>query len=95
MAVAKRAIPRVLGQLILAAAPVSNAVSDMMRDAEDVVPDFFPANLPDPQVQLVNMIALLFAGSLSILVWGYVFEDTNFVTREPSHPAPPRTLRRR
>ena len=89
MAVAKRAIPRVLGQVVLAAGPVSNAMSDMMRDVEDVAPAIFPANLPDPQLQIVNMIALLFAGSLSILVFGYVFESDNFASRAPSHPSRP------
>jgi hypothetical protein len=95
MAVAKRAIPRVLGQVVLAATPVGNAVSDMMRDVEDLAPTLFPANLPDPQLQLVNTIALLFAGSLSILVCGYVFESDNFTARESSQPSRSRDLRRR
>ncbi|APW61495.1 hypothetical protein [Paludisphaera borealis] len=95
MALAKRAIPRVLGQVVLAATSVNNAVSDMMRDVEDVAPAIFPANLPEPQLQLVNTIALLFAGSLSILVCGYVFESDNFTARESSQPSQPRDLRRR
>jgi len=94
MAVAKRAIPRVLGQVALAAGPVSNAVGDVMRDVEDLVPAIFPANLPDPQLQLVNMIALLFAGSLSMLACGYVFESTNFTAREPAPPSRPLVPRR-
>jgi len=90
MAVARSAIPRLLGQVALAAAPVSDVVGEVLRDVEDVVPAFLPANLPDPQLQLVNTIALLFAGSLSMLVCGYVFESDNFTNREspPRLPSP-------
>ncbi|MDR3619671.1 MAG: hypothetical protein P4L85_09995 [Paludisphaera borealis] len=95
MALAKRAIPRVLGQVVLAATSVNNAVIDMMRDVEDVAPAIFPANLPEPQLQLVNTIALLFAGSLSILVCGYVFESDNFTARESPQPSHARVPRRR
>ncbi len=68
----------------------------MMPDVEDLAPAILPANLPDPQLQLVNMIALLFAGSLSMLACGYVFESENFAARESSsRPSRSRDLRRR
>jgi hypothetical protein len=67
-----------MGPVVLAAAPLRSALGDMIHDVEDFAPAVFPANLPDPQLQLVNMIALLFAGSLSILIFGYIFESTNF-----------------
>jgi hypothetical protein len=99
MAVARSAIPKLLGQVALAAAPAGHVVGEVLRDVEDAAPAFFPANLPDPQLQLVNTIALLFAGSLSMLVCGYVFESDNFTTREspppPSSPAPSNRSRSR
>ena len=91
MAVARGAIPRLLGQVALVAAPAGRVVGELLRDVEDVAPAFLPANLPDPQLQLVNTIALLFASSLSMLVCGYVFESDNFSTRES--PSPPRPSR--
>lgn len=96
MPVAMRALPRVMGRFAcVAAGSAGRAAGALIRDAEGVVPPIFPADLADPRLQIVNMIALLFAGSLSMLACGYVFESGNFTAGAPSRSsqgAPERRL---
>jgi putative oxidoreductase len=71
-----RAIPGLLGKLLVGTTFVTRAFGDAVMDAEEVGLFLAPANVPDPQVRLAGAIMLLFAGSLSILAVGYVVDST-------------------
>jgi hypothetical protein len=71
-----RAIPGLLGKLLVSTSFVARAFGDAVLDAEEMGPFLAPNNLPEPQLRLAGAIVLLFAGSLSILAVGYVVDST-------------------
>ena len=54
----------------------TGAFGDTVLDFEELGPWLAANNLPDPAARLAGAIILLFAGSLSILVVGYVVDST-------------------
>ena len=71
-----RAIPGLVGKLLVGTTFVTRAFGDAVLDAEEVGRSWRPRNIPDPQLRLAGAIMLLFAGSLSILAVGYVVDST-------------------
>jgi hypothetical protein len=71
-----RAIPALLGRLLVGSTFVTRALGDAVLDAEEMGPLLAPNNIPDPQLHLTGAIMLLFAGSLSIMAVGYVVDST-------------------
>ena len=71
-----RAIPGLLGKLLVGSTFVTRAFGDAVLDAEEVEPFLALGNIPDPQQRIAGAIMLLFAGSLSILAVGYVVDST-------------------
>lgn len=72
----RRAIPVLLGRLLVGATFVTRALGDAVLDAEEIGPFLAPADIAEPQLRLAGAIVLLFAGSLSILAVGYVVDST-------------------
>jgi hypothetical protein len=70
-----RAIPGLLGKLLVSTSLVTRAFGDAVLDAEEMGPFLAPNNLLEPQLRLAGAIVLLFAGSLSILAVGYVVDS--------------------
>jgi hypothetical protein len=71
-----RDILGLLGRVLAGVFVATGAVGDMVLDVEEIAPFIAANNMPDPQFRLVGAIMLLFAGSLSILVVGYVVDST-------------------
>lgn len=71
-----RKVPELLGQALTPLLLNISASGETSLDFEDLGPWLAANNLPDPAARLVGAIVLLFAGSLSLLVVGYVIDST-------------------
>jgi hypothetical protein len=69
-----------LGKTLLGLAFVTKSLGDTVFDANEISP-FLGPNAADPQIRLAGAIMLLFAGSLSILAFGYVIDSTRLDDR--------------
>jgi hypothetical protein len=76
MSGAIRRIPAILGQTVASVLVATRALGDAVLDLEELDPLIVANNLADPQLKLAGAIIMLFAGSLSILVVGYVLDST-------------------
>jgi hypothetical protein len=76
-----REISGLLGKIFLSFIFANNACADTVFNARGMAPMLGPNNAADPQVKLAGAIMLLFAGSLSILAFGYVFDSTRLDDR--------------
>jgi hypothetical protein len=71
-----RKIPGLIGPALTGLFLDTGALGDTVLDLEVLGPWIAANNLPDPAARLAGAIMLLFAGSLSILVVGYVVDST-------------------
>ncbi len=85
MATKFREIPGLLGRVIAGVLLVATeALGDTVLDLEEIDPWLAANNMPDPHFRLAGAIMFLFAGSLSILVAGYVVDCTRSNGQSPS-----------
>jgi hypothetical protein len=71
-----RMIPAALA-LIFAGLFVGNAaLGETTLDLDAMIPRLAPNNVPEPQLMLAGTILMLFAGSLCLLLVGYVVDST-------------------
>jgi hypothetical protein len=85
MATKFREIPGLLGRVIAGVLLVATeALGDTVLDVEEMGPWLAANNMPDPHFRLAGAIMLLFAGSVSILVVGYVVDCTRPDAQSPS-----------
>ncbi len=71
-----REIPGLLGRVFAGVLLATEAMGDTVPDLEEIAPLLMANNMLDPQFRLAGAIMILFAGSLSILVVGYVVDST-------------------
>jgi hypothetical protein len=71
-----RKVPGLLGRALTGLLLETGALGDTALDFEELGPWLAANNLPDPAARLAGAIMLLFAGSLSLLVVGYVIDST-------------------
>ena len=71
-----RRIPGLLGRALTGLLLDAGAYGDTTLDLEELGPWLAANNPADPAARLAGAIMLLFAGSLSILVVGYVIDST-------------------
>jgi hypothetical protein len=83
MAAKFREIPGLLGRVLAGVLLATEVLGNTVPDVEDLGPWLAANNLPDPQFKLAGAIMLLFAGSVSILVIGYVVDCTRPDTQSP------------
>ena len=76
MATRFREIPGLLGRVLAGVLLATEVLGDTVPDLEELGPWLAANNIPDPQFRLAGAIILLFAGSVSILVVGYVVDCT-------------------
>lgn len=76
MSVAFRRLPGVVARMVAGLLLAHPAAASVVLDAEEAAPAFLARNVPDPQLGLTLAIVLLFAGSLTILLVGYVADST-------------------
>jgi hypothetical protein len=69
-------IPGLVGRALTGLILHAGAFGDTVLDFEEIGPWLAVNNQPDPAARLAGTIMLLFAGSLSILVVGYVVDST-------------------
>jgi hypothetical protein len=79
-----RGLPGLIGRMFVGLILVNQAMGDMVLDPEEMSPLMMVNNLPDPQFKLAGAILLLFTGSLSILVVGYVVDTTRVIDQPTS-----------
>jgi|BogFormECP12_OM1_1039635.scaffolds.fasta_scaffold08482_1 hypothetical protein len=85
MATKFREIPGLLGRVIAGVLLVATeALGDTVLNVEEIGPWLAANNMPDPHFRLAGAIMLLFAGSVSILVVGYVVDCTRPNGQSPS-----------
>jgi hypothetical protein len=76
MATKFRDIPGLVSRVFAGVLLATEALGDTVLDVEEIGPWLAANNMPDPQFRLAGAIMLLFAGSVSILVVGYVVDCT-------------------
>jgi hypothetical protein len=76
-----RNLPGVMGKMITGFLLGNRAIGAMVLDAEEIVPGVLANKLPDPQLELAGAIMILFAGSLTILLIGYVSDSSRALYR--------------
>lgn len=76
MATKFREILGLLGRVLAGVLLATEAFGDTVPDVKELGPWLAANNVPDPQFRLAGAIMLLFAGSVSILVIGYVIDCT-------------------
>ncbi len=79
-----RDLPWLVSRILAGVLATTEAFGDTVLDVEELGPWLAANNLPDPQFRLAGALILLFAGSVSILVVGYVVD----CTRPGTHPGP-------
>jgi hypothetical protein len=79
-----RDIPGLLGRVLAGFLLATRALGDTVLDVEEIGPWLAANNIPDPQFRLAGAIMLLFAGSLSILMVGFVVDSTRPDDQSPS-----------
>lgn len=84
MATKFREIPGLLGRVLAGVLLATEAIGDTVLDVKEMGPWLAANNMPDPQFRLAGAIMLLFAGSVSILVVGYVVDCTRPNGQSPS-----------
>ena len=84
MATKFREIPGLLGRVIAGVLLATEAFGDTVLDVEEMGPWLAANNMPDPHSRLAGAIMLLFVGSVSILVVGYVVDCTRPNGQSPS-----------
>jgi hypothetical protein len=77
-----RRIPGLVGRALAGLVLHTGAFGETFVDLEELGPWLAANNQPDPATRLASAIMLLFAGSLSLLVVGYVVDSTR--TDQPS-----------
>jgi hypothetical protein len=76
-----RRLPGVVWNVIAGLMLANRALGAMILEAEETDP-LLPVNkLADPQLELAGAIMILFAGSLAILLVGYVSDATRVIDR--------------
>ena len=71
-----RKIPGLIGRALAGLLLYNGALGDTVLDFEELGPWIAANNQLDPAARLAGAIMLLFAGSLSLLVVGYVVDST-------------------
>ena len=76
-----RRIPAMVGQSFAGVLVATRALGDTVLDLEELEPLIVANNFADPQLKLAGAIIMLFVGSLTILVVGYVLDSTRPLNR--------------
>ena len=84
MAIKLREIPGLLGRVLAGVLLATEAFGATVLDVEETGRWLAANNMPDPHFRLASAIMLLFAGSVSILVVGYVIDCTRPNSQSPS-----------
>jgi hypothetical protein len=71
-----RSIPGLLARLASGTLITTKAMASVFLGYEEVAPLAIANNVADPQLKLASAIIILFAGSLLILIVGYIVDST-------------------